>query len=147
MWDTEIKPWIGAMKAQLDELAFARCSYATNPKALELSQLLSTIVPDGLTSFKLFCGGSEATEAAIKLSRQYHRQTGNPLKYKVIGRYGGFHGVTMGAVSATGIPIRKVPFVPLLEASSISHRPIVIAAPTRRNSRGATSPAPRSWRT
>ena len=106
---------IGAMKAQLDELAFAPVLYATNPKALELSQLLSTIVPDGLTSFKLFCGGSEATEAAIKLSRQYHRQTGNPLKYKVIGRYGGFHGVTMGAVSATGIPIRKVPFVPLLE--------------------------------
>jgi adenosylmethionine-8-amino-7-oxononanoate aminotransferase len=82
---------------------------------LELVQLLSTVVPEGLTTFKLFSGGSEATEAAIKLSRQYFRQTGKPWKYKIIGRYGGFHGVTMGAVSATGIPIRKVPFAPLLE--------------------------------
>jgi adenosylmethionine-8-amino-7-oxononanoate aminotransferase len=106
---------IEAMKAQMDQLSFAPVLYATNPVALELVQLLSTIVPGGLTTFKLFNGGSEATEAAIKLARQYHRQSGNPLKYKIIGRYGGFHGVTMGALSATGIPIRKVPFVPLLE--------------------------------
>jgi adenosylmethionine-8-amino-7-oxononanoate aminotransferase len=106
---------IEAMKAQLDRLTFAPVLYATNPVALELVELLSTIVPEGLTTFKLFSGGSEATEAAIKLSRQYHRQSGRPWKYKIIGRYGGFHGVTMGSVSATGIPLRKVPFVPLLE--------------------------------
>lgn len=106
---------IEAMKAQMDEVSFAPVLYATNPRALELVQLLSTLVPEGLTTFKLFCGGSEATEAAIKLSRQYHRQSGNPHKYKIFGRYGGFHGVTMGAVSATGIPARKVPFEPLLE--------------------------------
>ena len=72
---------IEAMKAQMDQLSFAPVLYATNPVALELVQLLSTIVPGGLTTFKLFNGGSEATEAAIKLARQYHRQSGNPLKY------------------------------------------------------------------
>jgi len=120
---------IEAIKAQLDRLTFAPVLYATNPVTLELVQLLSTIVPEGLTTFKLFSGGSEATEAAIKLSRQYHRQSGNPWKYKIIGLYGGFHGVTMGAVSATGIPIRKVPFVPLLEGFLHIHAPYCYRCP------------------
>ncbi|MDH7500112.1 MAG: aspartate aminotransferase family protein [candidate division NC10 bacterium] len=120
---------IEAMKAQMDRLSFAPVLYATNPSALELVELLSGIVPEGLTTFKLFSGGSEATEAAIKLARQYHRQSGKPWKYKIIGRYGGFHGVTMGAVSATGIPVRKVPFLPLLEGFLHIHPPYCYRCP------------------
>src|SRR5690625_6061881 len=45
--------------------------------------------------------GSEANEAAFKIARQYHNQTGNPGKYKIISRYRAYHGSTLGALSAT----------------------------------------------
>ena len=58
-------------------------------------------------------GGSEATEAAMKLARQYHKQTGSPRKYKIVSRYGAYHGGTMGALSAGGGRERKSVFEPL----------------------------------
>src|SRR5262249_49513629 len=59
------------------------------------------------------CGGSEVTEAAIKLARQYHRLTGHPGKYKVISRYLSWHGSTMGSLSASGLKGRKTVNEPL----------------------------------
>ncbi len=59
--------------------------------------------------------GSEANEAAFKVARQYHAQTGSPGRYKIIARYRGYHGNTLGALSATGQAERKLdygPFVP-----------------------------------
>src|SRR5262245_52744149 len=47
---------------------------------------------------KFQCGGSEVTEAAIKLARQYHKLTGNPGKYKIISRYQAWHGSTMASL-------------------------------------------------
>ena len=57
--------------------------------------------------------GSEAVETALKLARQYHKLTGHPNKYKVIAREIAYHGTTMGALSATGIPDYRIPFEPL----------------------------------
>ena len=57
--------------------------------------------------------GSEVTEAAIKLARQYHRLTGNPGKYKIISRYQSWHGSTLGALSASGLKSRKTVNEPL----------------------------------
>lgn len=106
---------IEAIKQQLDELAFAPPLHATTIPALRLAKMVSEITPEDLNTVKLVSGGSEATESAMKLARQYHRQTGNPGKYKVIARYQGFHGATMGALSATGVKRRKTMFEPLLE--------------------------------
>ncbi len=106
---------IEALKAQLDRLAFAPPLHATNLPALELAKLVAEVTPGDLDTVKLLSGGSEATEAAMKLARQYHRQTGNPAKYKVIARYLGYHGATMGALGATGTPARKTVFEPALE--------------------------------
>jgi adenosylmethionine-8-amino-7-oxononanoate aminotransferase len=103
---------IDAMKKQLDEITFAPPLHSTNLRALELAELLSKLTPGDLHTVKLLSGGSEATETAMKLARQYHRQTGNPHKYKVISRYEGFHGVTMGALGASGTTKRKVAFEP-----------------------------------
>jgi adenosylmethionine-8-amino-7-oxononanoate aminotransferase len=93
---------IEAMKKQLDELTFAPPLLSTNLRALELVDLISKLTPGDLHTVKLFSGGSESTEAAMKLARQYHRQTGNPNKYKVISRYESYHGATMGALAASG---------------------------------------------
>ena len=62
---------------------------------------------------KFQCGGSEVTEAAIKLARQYHRLTGTPGKYKVISRYLSWHGSTLGSLSASGLKSRKTVNEPL----------------------------------
>jgi len=103
---------IGAMKKQLEELTFAPPLHSTNLRALELGKLIASLTPGDLHTVKLFSGGSEATEAAMKLARQYHKQTGNPQKYKVISRYQGYHGSTMGALAASGVTRRKTTFEP-----------------------------------
>jgi len=105
---------IEAVTEQLHRNAFAPPLHGTNPRALELAALLRTITPPGLKSFKFISGGSEACEAALKLARQYHIQTGHARKYKVIAAYGSYHGATMGALSATGGWERKSVFEPLL---------------------------------
>src|SRR5208282_627778 len=103
---------IDAMKKQLDEITFAPPLYSTNLRALELAELISKLTPGDLHTVKLLSGGSEATETAMKLARQYHRQTGNPHKYKIISLYDGFHGTTMGALGASGTTKRKTAFEP-----------------------------------
>ena len=57
--------------------------------------------------------GSEANETAFKIARQYHLQTGNPSKYKIISRYRAYHGNTMATMTATGQAERKVGYDPL----------------------------------
>lgn len=106
---------IEAMKKQLDLLSFSPPMHATNIPAIKLAKLVSEVTPDNLNTVKILSGGSEATEAAMKLARQYHGQTGNPRKYKVISRYEGFHGTTMGSLAASGIKRRKAMFEPTLQ--------------------------------
>jgi len=120
---------IEAMKTQLDTMAFAPPLHATNPIAIELVQKLAMITPGDLNIIKLLSGGSEATEAAMKLARQYHKQTGNPNKYKIIARYQGYHGATMGALSATGTKRRKTMFEPLLPGFMHVHPPTCYHCP------------------
>jgi adenosylmethionine-8-amino-7-oxononanoate aminotransferase len=57
--------------------------------------------------------GSEANEVAFKVARQYHAQTGSPGRFKIIARYRGYHGNTLGALSATGQAERKLGYEPL----------------------------------
>ncbi len=103
-----------ALHRQLDTLCFAPPLHATNVPAIELANLVASINPGDLNTVKLFSGGSEATEAAMKLARQYHRQTGHPTKYKIVSLYKGYHGSTMGALSASGTTRRKAVFEPTL---------------------------------
>ncbi len=118
-----------AIKEQVEKITFAPPLYATNPAAVKLAKLIAKITPGELNTVKLFSGGSEATEAAMKLARQYHRQTGNPNKYKVIAMYQGFHGTTMGALSATGVKRRKVVFEPTLTGFIHTFPPICFRCP------------------
>jgi adenosylmethionine-8-amino-7-oxononanoate aminotransferase len=60
--------------------------------------------------------GSEATESAIKLARQYHLENGQPGKYMVISRWQSYHGMTLGALSVTGFSSRRDKFTPLLQS-------------------------------
>src|SRR6516165_1168984 len=104
---------IDAIHRQLDTLTFSPVMHGTNPVAVQLANLLAELAPGDLAAVKFQCGGSEVTEAAIKLARQYHKLTGAPGKYKVIGRYQSWHGSTMGSLSASGLKGRKTVNEPL----------------------------------
>jgi adenosylmethionine-8-amino-7-oxononanoate aminotransferase len=102
-----------AAAAQVRELDFyITWSYA-HPRAIELATRLASVAPGDLNRAFFTSGGSEAVESAIKLSRAYHQQTGNPRKTKFITREIAYHGTTLGALSATGIPQLRTPFEPL----------------------------------
>src|SRR5437588_308158 len=104
---------IDAIRRQLDTLTFSPVMHGTNPVAVQLANMLAELAPGDLGAVKFQCGGSEVTEAAIKLARQYHRLTGSPGKYKVITRYLSWHGSTLGSLSASGLKGRKTVNEPL----------------------------------
>lgn len=106
---------IEAMRGQLDQVAFTPPLHAANLPAIRLAEKLAALTPGDLNTIKLMSSGSEATEAAMKMARQYHRQTGHGQKYKIIARYWGYHGATFGALSATGTVRRKWMFEPTLQ--------------------------------
>ena len=104
---------IDAITAQFDVLAFSPPMHGTNPLAVRLANLLAELAPEDLSTVKFQTGGSEVTEAAIKLARQYHKLTGSPGKYKIISRYQSWHGSTLGALSASGLKSRRTVNEPL----------------------------------
>jgi beta-alanine--pyruvate transaminase len=108
---------VDAVTAQLRRLAFSSPIMSTNDRALELAAELLELTGGRYSVFKQFCSGSEATEAAIKFARQYHRQSGSAERYKTISFYRSYHGGTMGALAATGWPKLRNPYEPLVHGS------------------------------
>jgi len=105
---------IDAIKAQVDQLAFAHTGFFTSEPAEQLADLLIEHAPDGIERVYLVSGGSEATEAAIKLARQYHVENGQPQRRHLIARQQSYHGNTIGALSAGGNAWRRAQFAPIL---------------------------------
>jgi adenosylmethionine-8-amino-7-oxononanoate aminotransferase len=98
---------------QARELEFGtNWSYA-HPQAITLAERIASLAPGDLNRVFFTSGGSEAVETAIKAARQYHKLTGHPLKTKVVAREIAYHGVSLGALTATGIPALREPFEPL----------------------------------
>ncbi|MGH2561405.1 MAG: aspartate aminotransferase family protein [Thermomicrobiales bacterium] len=105
--------------AQARQIAFTAPTMATNPAALHLADLMIQITPEQYSTVKFFSGGSEATESAIKLARQYFLQTGHGRKFKVISRYQAYHGGTGFAMAASAQVDWKWRYEPL--ASGFIH--------------------------
>ncbi len=103
-----------AMAEQVKDLGFyTNWSYA-HPRAIELADRIAGYAPEGLDRVFFTSGGSEAVESALKLARVFHRQNGEAGRYKSIAREIAYHGTTMGALTATGIPDLRAPFEPLV---------------------------------
>lgn len=105
---------IDAISAQLERLPIAAPTLGTSDRMLELADRLLGLLPPDMTTVKFQTSGSESVEAAFKLARQYHRQTGAPGRHKIIAREHSYHGATMGALSATGRAEYRIPFEPLV---------------------------------
>ncbi len=108
------RPVIEAIKHQLDTIAYAHTGFFTSEPAEELAEMLVHLAPEGIERVYFVSGGSEATEAAIKLARQYYLEVGQPERRYVIARKQSYHGNTLGALSAGGNMWRREPFEPLL---------------------------------
>ena len=59
-------------------------------------------------------GGSEATESALKLARQFFVEQGQTQRRHVIARKQSYHGNTLGALAAGGNAWRREQYAPLL---------------------------------
>ncbi|PLR79880.1 aspartate aminotransferase family protein [Bacillus canaveralius] len=96
---------------QLKEMAYFPLTNSHVP-AIKLAEKLNEILEDEYVIF-FSNSGSEANETAFKIARQYHQQSGEHNRYKIISRYRGYHGNSMGALAATGQAQRKYKYEPL----------------------------------
>lgn len=103
-----------AVKKQLDKLEHVIFANFTHRPAVELCEKLSKVLPKGLSKFFFTDNGSSAIEAAMKMSFQYHYQSGNPQKTKFMAMTDAYHGETLGALSTGGVDIYSTMYKPLL---------------------------------
>ncbi len=103
-----------AMKAQMDQLAYAHTSFFTTAVAEALADTLIADAPAGLSHVYFVSGGSEAIEAALKMARQYFVERGEPQRRHFIARRQSYHGNTLGALAVGGNEWRRRQFAPLL---------------------------------
>jgi len=105
-----------AVAAQTRRVAFAHGSQFTSEPAEELAARIAAHTPGDANRVYFVSGGSEATEAAIKLARQVQVARGQPGRHKVISRWFSYHGATLGALAASGLHARRELYEPLLPA-------------------------------
>jgi adenosylmethionine-8-amino-7-oxononanoate aminotransferase len=105
-----------AIAAQAQSVAFAHVSNFATEAALRLAETLVERGPNGMASVYYASGGSEAVESAIKLARAYfvERDGSSTSKHLIVGRWHGYHGNTLGALSAGGHGPRRRPYAPML---------------------------------
>jgi len=98
---------VKAVSQQINTLGHVSNFYA-HPHVIELAEKLKSFTGDADAKVFFAQSGAEANEAALKLSRRTGRT-------RVVAAQGAFHGRTMGALSLTGQPSKREPFLPLLK--------------------------------
>ena len=121
-----------AIMDQALELPYFTPMHFTNPRALELAEVLAGLTPDKIDNFLFVCDGSEAVETAMKLAKQHHSYKGEKQRFKIISRRGAYHGVTSLALRALGtvLPMRHS-MEPLAPGSVFVESPYCFRCPLR----------------
>ena len=105
-----------AISQQLSKLLHVSNFFA-NPAATQAAIAINELMfeASGAEGQVFLCNsGAEANEAALKLSRRSG-------KVRIVAAQGAFHGRTMGALSLTGQPAKREPFLPLVKG--VKHVP------------------------
>jgi adenosylmethionine-8-amino-7-oxononanoate aminotransferase len=104
-----------AMIAQASQLAYAP-THAFTTDAIETCArlIIEEFAPPEFAKVWFVSGGSEATDNALKMAIQYHRERGNGTKHLIIGRRQSFHGATIAALAVGGNAGRRKPFASIL---------------------------------
>jgi adenosylmethionine-8-amino-7-oxononanoate aminotransferase len=110
---------IGHGRAELADVAaaqMAQLEYAPmfwnfgNERAAELAHRLAGLAPEGIEEVFFTNGGWESCESAIKMARLYHYLRGEPERTFILSLTHSYHGMTYGALSASGLSGLKVGF-------------------------------------
>ena len=96
-----------AIGRQAASMAYAHTGTFSSQPAEELAHIVLDGEPGGLTHAYFCSSGSEGTEAALKLARQYFVEIGQPQRTHFIARRQGYHGNTLGALGAGGNMMRR----------------------------------------
>src|SRR5205823_5925459 len=105
------------MAEQSSQIAFAHTSqFHTAPAEKLAERLLAMAPPNFRDGGRVYftSGGSESTETAIKLARQFHLESSQRDRYRVLSRRQSYHGSTLGAMSVSGNVARRAPYEPLI---------------------------------
>jgi putrescine aminotransferase len=103
-----------AARRQMEKLEYYASFWEfTNPPAAELAARLVELAPTGIERVFFTNGGSEGAETALKLARLAWNAQGQPERNLVLTRKMAYHGVSYGALGATGIPPLREGFGPL----------------------------------
>jgi adenosylmethionine-8-amino-7-oxononanoate aminotransferase len=106
-----------AMAAQSSQIAFAHTTQFHSEPAEKLAARLLALAPRNFQNggrVYFTSGGSEATETAIKLARQYFLESRQPARYRIASRSQSYHGSTLGAMSVSGNVARRAPYAPMI---------------------------------
>ena len=106
---------VDAISEQMHAVAFLPWTQFQSPTIRTLANAVAEIAPGSLNRVGLFNGGSEVTEGAVKLARQYWLAKGRPEKSLIVSRWQGFHGMTLGATGFGGHTARRRKYLPLLQ--------------------------------
>lgn len=98
---------VEAIRDQASRLMTWDLAEVSTPPARELADRIADLLPEPL-EYTLFCNsGSEATEAALKIARMWHRIQGRSGRTTVMSFADGYHGATTAAIAATAAPFRR----------------------------------------
>jgi adenosylmethionine-8-amino-7-oxononanoate aminotransferase len=109
-----------AMHAQAQKFSFYPAHAFTNQPFLDLSELIVSLAPGemkGQSKVWLTCTGTDATDDAVRLARQYWVEKGKPSKYLTICRWQAFHGNNIAVAGFSGITGRRSIFMPMFVES------------------------------
>jgi adenosylmethionine-8-amino-7-oxononanoate aminotransferase len=105
---------VQALAYQARRVAFAHGTQFTSEALEAYAAALGRVSPIPDPWIYLVSGGSEVVETALKLARQVCVARGEPGRYKLIARWGSYHGATLAALSASGRTSLRRPYAPLL---------------------------------
>jgi adenosylmethionine-8-amino-7-oxononanoate aminotransferase len=105
---------VEAITRQLQQVAFVPWTQFQSEPSQRLAEAIAEMTPRGLNGVALFTSGSEVTEGAVKLARQYWLARGKSDKHVVVSRWQGFHGMTLGATGFSGHTQRRRKYQPML---------------------------------
>ena len=86
----------------------------THEPAIKVAEKLVALTPDGLNKVFFADNGSSSIEVALKMSFQYHMQSGKNKKRRFLALTDAYHGETLGALSVGGVDLYNEVYQPLL---------------------------------
>lgn len=103
-----------ALSNQVNNLEHVIFANFSHEPAIELSERIINLAPEGLKKVFFSDNGSSSVEVALKISFQYHQQIGKKKKTRFVALTGAYHGETLGALSVSGVDLYNEIYKPLL---------------------------------